>query len=159
MFEELLPKKLRDLYEQDEHSWRNEIIRLLDEGKLNEIDHVNLRVVLAEMGKSETRSIRSHLSELILHILKAKYQPERATRSWYVSIIKQRMELEDAFEDSPSLKKVAENDFSKCYERARRLAISETQLSPSRFPSQPDFDLEYAMTEIPRSLEKFDKKN
>lgn len=144
-------------YEKDEYLWRKEMISLLESGKLGEIDAVNLMVVLAEMGKSEQRSVRSALTELILHLLKAMYQPEKATRSWYVSVLKQRQALSDAFEDSPSLVNVAKSNFQRCYKDGRRFAIEETGLDSKDIPVEPEFDFDYTMNEMPYSL-KYLKK-
>lgn len=150
---------MSNLYEEDENLWRDQMVQLLEENKLNEIDAINLKVMLIEMGKSEQRSVKSSLVELILHLLKATYQPQKSSRSWYVSINKQRKALRDAFEDSPSFINLAKNHFEKAYKEGRKFALDETGLDYKNIPEEPSFDFDYVMSnEYPKSMHKFIKE-
>jgi len=146
----------QNLYEEDENLWREQMVELLEKGKLNEIDAINLKVMLIEMGKSDQRSVVSHMEELIFHILKAMYQPDYATRSWLTSIEKQRLALERAFKDSKSLENHVKNKFKECYVQGRKFALKETGIDKEEIPSEPVFDFDYAMSEeLPESVQKF----
>jgi len=154
-FDKFLHLIQKQTYKEDEALWRDKMISLLEENKLNEIDATNLIVVLAEMGKSDQRSVRSVLTELILHILKAMYQPERASRSWYVSIKKQQHFLREIFEDSPSLKNIANDNFDRCYRDGRRFALDETGLDYEDIPEEPVLEFEAILTTMPKSLSDY----
>lgn len=145
-----------NLYEEDENLWRDQMVELLEKGELNSIDTVNLKVMLIEMGKSEQRSVLSQMEELLLHLLKAEFQPEMATRSWLVSINKQRDALGETFKDSKSLMNRVKSNFDACYKKGRKYALTETGLEEKDIPKESFFDFDYAMSEeVPESLKKF----
>jgi hypothetical protein len=76
------------------------------------------------VSNRERDAIRPQLKRIAAHLLKLQYQPERATPSWSDSIIDGAEVIEDAFDDSPSLRRVAELPafIAKGYPRARRQA-------------------------------------
>lgn len=47
-----------ELFEKDREAWVDKMLSLLEEGRLNEIDVVNLRVILTEMTFSRSRAYR-----------------------------------------------------------------------------------------------------
>ena len=97
------------------------------------------------MGKNDKRELLSRLEELLLHLLKWRYQPQQRGSSWAISIAKQRDGLADLLEDSPSLKPQLMAQFDKAYWRARRYASQETSLPITLFPATCPFTVEQAM--------------
>lgn len=101
------------LYEEDYHLWLMNTIHQLQNGKLAEVDMVNLVEELEAMVRSEKKAIRSNLRILLMHLLKYKYQSEKQTNSWLFTIREHRKRLQDDFENSPSLKRYFYETFLK----------------------------------------------
>jgi hypothetical protein len=121
-------------YQTDFFKWTREQAELLKAGCFDRLDIGHLIEELETMGASERRELLSRLEELLMHLLKWRYQPGLRGASWEVSIIKQRDALEDLFEASPSLRPRVHEVFDKAYKRARVYASKETGLALSMFP-------------------------
>jgi hypothetical protein len=131
--------KLPDLYQQDYYLWLENTAKTLREGKLTQLDIPNLIEEIEAMGRSEKRAVFNNLKILLIHLLKYKYQQPKRSNSWRYTIREHRQRIEEAFEDSPSLKKYFSESFDKCYENARKLAADETGLPVNTFPSESPF--------------------
>jgi hypothetical protein len=79
---------------------------------------------------------------LLVHLLKARYQPLKHTRSWDLTVLEHRQRLQEFFEESPSL--LAERDrlMEKAYRVARLRAANETGLEVSEFPESCEWSFE-----------------
>ena len=130
------------LYEEDYHLWLMNTIHQLQNGKLAEVDMVNLVEELEAMVRSEKKAIRSNLRILLMHLLKYKYQSEKRTNSWLFTIREHRKRLRDDFKNSPSLKRYFREVFEECYQDARELAADETGLTIDTFPVESPFSQE-----------------
>lgn len=101
----------------------------------------NLAEEIESLGRNQRSALRSHLRNLLLHLLKWQFQPERRSRSWLNSIVNARQALDDLIADSPSLgpflKEVLDKEFSK----ARQQALVQTGLPEDRIPHELPFDL------------------
>lgn len=127
-------------YETDFYAWTEEQAGALRRGELTALDVANLVEELQSMGASERGEMVSRLTELLLHLLKWRYQPGLRGASWEISIAKQRDGLADLFERSPSLRPRLAEAFDKAYPRARRYAAKETGLPLATFPEACPFD-------------------
>ncbi len=127
------------LYEQDYYQWLTITAEKLRQGKLAEIDVVNLIEEIEDMGRSERKAVRSNLRILLMHLLKYKYQPEKRTNSWLFTIVEHRKRLQQSFQDSPSLKPYFLEVFDESYQDAIDLAAAETGLPRNTFPNQSPF--------------------
>ena len=128
----------RDLYERDEHEGIAAQISALESGQLNRLDRENLIEFLSEMTIRDRRELRSRLTVLLLHLLKARFQPERLSTSWVSTILVQQNEIRSLIEDIPSLGRRADAIAAQAYRDAIRLAVHETRLPASRFaPAMP----------------------
>jgi len=134
-----------DVYKQDFHAWTQQQATLLRTGELAELDSEHLAEELESMGGSERQALSSRLTELLMHLLKWKYQPERRGNSWLSSINKQRIGIEILLEESPSLKAQLSQRFEKAYQRVRRYAAVETHLPITTFPEACPFTEEQAL--------------
>lgn len=133
------------LYEQDYYLWLIQTSKLLQEGKLNQVDINNLIEEIDSMGRSEKKEIKSRLIILIEHLLKLNYwqaEKEYNARGWRNTVVEQRLQINLSFEDSPSLIKVLDESFLDCYNKARISTLQKYQLSGDLFPIQPPFSLE-----------------
>ena len=127
------------LYEQDYYQWLTTTAQKLRQGKLAEVDVVNLIEEIEDIGRSEKKAVRSNLRILLMHLLKYKYQPEKRTNSWLFTIVEHRKRLQESFKDSPSLKPYFSEVFDECYQDAIDLAAAETGFPRETFPNQSPF--------------------
>ncbi len=125
---------LQTLYNTDFNSWIQENILLLKAGRFNEIDNVHLIEELEDMGKSNTRELKSRLIVLIAHLLKWQFQQNQRSGGWKSSIIEQRKKLSLLLADSPSLKRIVNDVISDIYNEALDWASEETGVAESIFP-------------------------
>lgn len=123
------------------YDWiKEEIVRLEDSA--SPVDRESLVAFLIMEGKRDERALRSRLKQLILHLLKWKYQPDFQTRSWRLTIAHQREEIEDDIRDSKNLNKLFFEYANEVYESAKRSASRETGLHIDTFPKELEFTRE-----------------
>ena len=96
-------------YENDFYLWTQQQADLLRQGQFNrvDLDLENIAEEIESMGKRDRRSVSSYLQNVLLHLLKWRYQPERRGTSWRLSIENGRYQVVDLLEESPSLKPVS----------------------------------------------------
>lgn len=133
------------LYERDFNLWVEEQVRLLREGRLQQLDVVNLIDEIEDLGIHEKKAVQSNLVVVLKHLLKYRYQPDRRSRSWLSSIAEHRRRLRNDLATSPSLRPYARGCFEQCYEDGRRQALIETGLSPGAVPEAPLYTLEQTL--------------
>jgi hypothetical protein len=92
------------LYERDFCLWVEEQVRLLKEGRLRELDVVNLIDEVEDLAISRKHVVTNNLVVVINHLLKHQFQPRRRSRSWLASIAEHRRRLRKEFQHSPSLR-------------------------------------------------------
>lgn len=78
------------LYETDFYAWTLEQAKLLKQGKLNQLDILNLIEEIESLGKREKQELRNRLGILIGHLLKWEYQSDKRSNSWKATIREQR---------------------------------------------------------------------
>jgi len=134
------------LYDQDFVAWAFQTARLLRAGRLEEIDAESLAEEVEAMAGRDQREVVSRLKTLLLHLLKWRYQAGKRSRSWQKTIDAQRVELEDVFEQSPSLRATLPEALAKAYPRAVRTAGIETGLPAGIFPAKCPFSREQILS-------------
>jgi hypothetical protein len=92
-------------YETDYHQWAIDTAKALRDGRFSEIDIEAAAEEIEDLARSQRRALRSALVQLFLHLLKTRYQPDLAGRSWEISIEKQRVEIADLLDENPSLRR------------------------------------------------------
>jgi hypothetical protein len=138
------PMTERLSYETDYLRWLDDQMQHLRAGSLDQIDREHLLEELESMSRSERRQLRNRLIVLVMHLLKMRYQPDRRSRSWSVTIITQRVDIDLVLRDSPSLRPTLADTLTAVYPQARREAAQETGLPLASFPEQCPF----ALTEV-----------
>lgn len=102
---------------------------LLASGNLTELDIENLVEEVRDLSKRERDGLLSSIRLIIHHLLKWDYQPQMRSRSWLVTVQRERSNVADYLADSPSLKKyMTDEHLDKIYKKARLDAIAETGL-------------------------------
>lgn len=123
------------LHETDYLRWIETTVEKLRSHDYHQIDWQNLIDEIADMGRSERRSLESNLIVVLLHLLKWQYQPDLRSGSWQGSMVEHRRRLRKALKESPSLKSYLEEILAECYIDAIEQAAAETGLSPDTFPT------------------------
>jgi hypothetical protein len=124
-------------YEDDFVLWADEQAAALAEGRLADLDLVNLADEIGSLSARDRREVTSRLTVMLIHLLEHAYQPERAARSLKRSALTQAAEIQTLVHDSPSLRARIETEIPFAYGRARRRAARETGLAIETFPEQP----------------------
>ena len=120
---------MEKLYERDYSQWAEAMADLLASGNLTELDIENLVEEVRDLSKRERDSLLSSLRLIIHHLLKWDYQPQLRSRSWLVTVQRERSNVADYLADSPSLKKYMTDEYlGKIYKKAKLDAIAETGL-------------------------------
>ena len=132
-------------YDKDFYAWALENAELLRQKKFEEIDIENIAEEIESMGKSNKRSLFSHLSVLMAHLLKWKFQPIRRSKSWTLTIKNQRFEITDLLKESPSLRNEIEQQFDHAYKKALIIASEQTGIDENDLPKSCPFSLEQCL--------------
>ena len=127
------------LYDSDFHQWTQDMAEAIRDGRrVSEADQKRIAEEIEDLGKAERKSLRSAVIVLFKHLLKHHHQPEKASRSWDLTIKNQRMEIEYILEKKLGLKPLLwDADFiGKDYRKARIEAALETKKDESIFPEE-----------------------
>lgn len=136
----------RSLYEADEHAWMLEQLALLQAGRTADLDFAHLAEYLRDVTIGDRRALQSRLARLYQHILKHVAQPERATRSWNLTVVEQQSRIRTRLRGTPSIRRYIPEILPVAYEDARRLAAAETGIAFERFPAEPPMTVDEALT-------------
>ena len=135
--------KAANIYDRDFAEWTARNATLLRQRRFDEADVEHVAEEIEDMGKRDRREVSNRLKVLIAHLLKWATQPDRRDGStWSATIGEQRSELDEIFEQSPSLRGYADQDMARIYGRAVKLAARETGLEPSVFPQEFPYTLD-----------------
>jgi hypothetical protein len=132
----------QQLYQTDFYAWTLHNAQLLQENRFSELDLLNLIEEVRDMGASQQRALESRLLELLMHLLKWQFQPERQGNSWLHSITKQRVGIKRLLKNNPSLTYQLKERVDELYSDAREYASYETRLAPDTFSSDCPYTLE-----------------
>ena len=133
---------LATLYDTDFYAWALEMAQLIKDKQFDKVDVEHLAEEVESMGVSERNALESRLIELMQHLLKWQFQPERKGRSWKLSIDKQRIGIDKVLKQNPSLKYQYQQRVDECYVYAKRYAAAETKLPISIFPETCPYSVE-----------------
>ena len=139
------------LYERDETAWLEAMAELARDGRADDLDLVNLAEYLSDMARRDRREVESRLVVLIAHLLKWTYQPDHRSRSWRVTVVEQRQELDD-LAGGGVLRHHAEAVLRGAYRKGVERAVAETGLSPEHFPAECPYTVDQLLTvELPEA--------
>ena len=111
---------MADLYDSDVAAWAEQQANALRRRAANEIDWDNVAEEIEGVAASQKREVRSRLRVICEHLLKWRHNPRRRPQSWRDTLDEQRRQLEDLFEDSPSLREFAERALPAAFVNGRR---------------------------------------
>jgi hypothetical protein len=125
-----------ELYEQDFYAWTLATAALVQAGKWHEIAPECLIEELRDLGSNTTHAVHSHLYQLLRHLLKWQYQPQRRvdSHSWQDTIEEARDQIPRYLARSPGLRPQVPAILAQEYPKARRRASRDTGLPLATFP-------------------------
>lgn len=137
------PKKQENSsYDKDFYKWTKTQSEFLKKGELKKLDIGNLIEEIESLGRSEKRTLKSHLEILLMHMLKVKFQPENHTKSWNLSIKNSKFKAKTVLKENPSLKPKLSEILKEAYFAARLDAALETGLDEKKFPKECPWKIE-----------------
>jgi hypothetical protein len=138
-----LENPLKSLYEQDEHLWLIETIKLLKENRLERLDIENLIEELEDLGKRDKNRVESFLRQIIIHLLLLQYwttEYEYNYRHWQGEIATFRIQLNRSL--TTNLKQYLLENMGDIYQDSVFIVNQKTGLSLQIFPSICPYSLE-----------------
>lgn len=133
------------LYEEDFYTWAERQAELIRQGRFEALDLENVAEEIADLGRSQSASLESAYRLICVHQLKRMMQPERAGRSWTVTIGLERLRAARLLRRNPGLKPHRQGLLADAYADARLEAALETDLPLARFPKALPFTLDQIM--------------
>lgn len=133
------------LYDEDFYTWTERQAELIRQGRVDALDLDNIAEEIADLGRSLSASLEASYRLICLHQLKRMMQPERAGRSWNVTIGRERLRAARLLRQNPGLKPHREALLAEAYADARAEAALETDLPLARFPATMPFTLAQIM--------------
>lgn len=135
------------LYETDFYGWTQQQEKALAQKQVSALDWHHLREEIQSLGRQEYRELVSRLNVLIGHLLKWEYQPEKRSRSWFLTIREQRRGIRRHLNRNPSLKSRLGDALEDGYEAGVDLALRETGLPLRTFPDSCPYEFENLLTD------------
>ncbi len=145
-------QNLKELYEKDFYLWVQENLRLLKNKEYDLVDWENLLEEIEDIG----RSLRLDVLRQLVKIMEGLYKLENfkghpEAGDWVEEICRARRELRDLFEDSPSLKAIAQNKdtLQRAWKLSVRALVDWLKLPPNfkgKLPTEEDFPQECPYT-------------
>lgn len=135
------------LYHEDCHAWALQNARLLREGRLDEIDALNIAEELEDLAGSKERELENRLGILLAQLLQGVFQPQRRGNVWRATVEEQRRRIARLLRKNPSLAAKLEECFVDAYGDARLIAARETGFDAKTFPEASPFTLEQTLND------------
>ena len=109
------------VYRTDYYTWAMTNAELLKEGKLGEIDYINLAEEVKDLGKSEYYRLVSFFANLLSHIYKWDTQPELRTYIWILTIGNSVKQIVITIKENPALKSKIDKIFNEAWIEANNI--------------------------------------
>jgi Domain of unknown function DUF29 len=124
-----MPGSAAQLYEEDFVRWTEQQSNALREAARNgtnlPLDWENLAEEIESLGRSQRHELRSRLAVILEHLMKLEHSPASDPRSgWMDTISRERLNVEDLLQDSPSLRGELGAMIEKLKPRMARLATA-----------------------------------
>jgi hypothetical protein len=135
------------LYQQDFYGWTQQQVQALAHKQVSALDWQHLQEEIESLGRQEYRELVSRLTVLLGHLLKWQYQPEKRSRSWFLTIREQRRAIRRHLHQNPSLKSRMVEALEEGFEAGVDLALRETDLPLRTFPERCSYEFESIMAD------------
>ncbi len=132
-------------YDEDFYAWTQAQAEYLRAGLWGAVDAVHVAEEIEDVGREQRHAVESYVTNLLMHLLKWRYQAGRRSRSWRVSIRNARIEIRKRW--SSRIQQELEMRFGDTYANARKLAMDETGLPLDTFPEVCEWRMEQILDE------------
>jgi Domain of unknown function DUF29 len=134
-------------YDTDFYAWTQQQAQALAAKDWSALDLDHLMEEIESLGSEQEHPIESHLTNLLLHLLKWRYQPERRGQSWRRSALNVRVTIGKRLRRNPSLTSRLPAYLVDAYADARNLAAVNTALPRTTFPDTCPWTLAQVLDE------------
>jgi hypothetical protein len=138
--------------ETDHHEWALHTAQAIRERRFDGIDWDRVAEELHDLGLSQEHKLESQFAQLIYHLLKIEFQPERHGASWDRTVREQRKQVYALLRRQPSLKTcLSDPEFMEiAYSRAVAKAGPENLPDSivTRFPEHSPFTVQQLLPEL-----------
>ncbi|TCZ65890.1 DUF29 domain-containing protein [Roseicella aquatilis] len=119
-----------DLYDRDFYAWTQDQAALLrawpEALRPNALDIAHLAEEVEDLGGSQRSAVKNLIRQILVHLLKLHFHPDPLPRShWQHEINEFRSQLDEVFEDSPSLRSRRAELASGAWQRAARQVCAD----------------------------------
>jgi hypothetical protein len=136
-------------YDDDYYAWNKAQAGTLRAVKPAQFDWQHIADELEMAAGSVESALESHLANVLLHLLKWRYEGERRSRSWQLSLREARSQVTRRLSKYPSLKSYVDEAFGYAYVTARVRAIEQMKLETDaeirRVPERCEWTLEQVL--------------
>jgi hypothetical protein len=133
------------LHDRDFYGWVEQQCAALQAHDSSRLDWDGLKEELEALGRQEYRELVSRLGVLLGHLLKWQLQPERRSRSWFLSVREQRRAIARLLEQNPSLRARLEEALADGFQGGVDLVLRETDLALRALPELSPWSLQQAL--------------
>ena len=137
---------LKELYEKDFYLWVQENLKLLKNREFHLVDWENLLEEIEAIGRSLFREVLKQMAKVMEGLYKwENFKDHPEMYDWAEEVSRARRELREIFEDSPSLKAIAQN--KDTLQRAWKLSVRamERCLKSHPFPQECPYTFQQIM--------------
>jgi len=121
-------------YDTDFLVWLEGQAELLRAKQFDRLDLEHLIEEIEAMAGQQKRELAHRLEILLIHLLKLKYQPARASNGWRGTVSEQRRRIKRLLKEMPSLANLIGDYLLDLYPDAVAGAAAETGLPKATFP-------------------------
>jgi len=132
----------QSLYDQDFYAWTKEQARAVHNKSWNKVDEEHLGEEIESLVSEQEHAVESHLANLLVHLLKWRYQPEGGARAGSRASSCRGSALPGGSNATPACALDYPLLLIDAYIDARALTASQTELELNIFPDQCPWTME-----------------
>ena len=136
------------LHDRDFYGWVEQQCAALRDHDSSRLDWDWLSEELEALGRQEYRELVSRLGVLLGHLLQWQLQPERRSRSWFLSVREQRRAIGRLLEQNPSLRPRLDEALADGFQNGVDLVLRETDLSLRAIPAVAPWSIADALNPL-----------
>ncbi|OJA53739.1 DUF29 domain-containing protein [Burkholderia ubonensis] len=132
-------------YDADFLLWAAEQASLLRDGRLADVDRMNVAEELETLARAIQRELSERLMRLLQNLLQWEYLPLVRLPAWCIAIQEERSAIPRLLSDAPSLRSIWLATYAVAWQAAREKASYATGLALGIFPREATYTSEQAL--------------
>lgn len=132
-------------YDADFLLWAIEQASLLRDGRLADVDRMNVAEELETLARALQRELSERLVRLLQNLLQWEYLPLIRLPAWYIAIQEERGAIPRLLADAPSLRGAWLATYAEDWKEAREKASYATGIALCIFPREATYTSEQAL--------------